>query len=119
MPANPWPAGIPTAFSSDTFEATAQPITIRTDMDAGPPKVRRRFTQPVRKYKCSIILKDAAQYTILDEFYYLICQGGTDTIALNDPITLEPMIARFFGPITYTAIGIAWQAEFELERLPQ
>jgi hypothetical protein len=118
MPANPWPPGISEAFTSDAFQETPQEITIRTDMDTGPPKVRRRFTNPVLTYDCNIVLRDAAEYVELRDFYYIICKGGTDTIEMAHPITGDVMLFRFASPPQFSALGIAWRAAFKLEALP-
>jgi hypothetical protein len=39
-----WPSTIPQAFIQDSFSETQQGGVIRTTMDTGPAKVRRRFT---------------------------------------------------------------------------
>jgi len=118
MPLNPWPPGISEAFTADAFTEDPQDIVIRSAMDTGPAKVRRRFVNPTKKYTCQIILRDATEYQTLTDFYYITCQGGTDTIALNHPITGVPGEFRFSSPIKYNAVGIAWQASFDLESLP-
>jgi len=118
MPDNVWPPGISQAFTSDAFAEKPQDVTIRTDMDTGPPKVRPRFFNPVRTYSCEIILRNAAEYETLRDFYYVICAGGTDTILLAHPITGDPTSFRFASPIEFSAIGIAWRATFQLEALP-
>jgi hypothetical protein len=118
MPANPWPPNISEAFTSDAFTETPQEVTIRTDMDTGPPKVRRRFINPVRTYECNIVLRDAAEYQSLRDFYYITCQGGTDTISMAHPITGAMLLFRFASAPVFTALGIAWRAAFRLELLP-
>jgi hypothetical protein len=118
MPNNPWPPGISEAFTSDAFSESPQEVTIRTDMDTGPPKVRRRFLNPVRTYECNIVLRNAAEYAELRDFYYVICQGGTDTILMAHPITGVATSFRFASPPQFSALGIAWRAAFRLEALP-
>jgi hypothetical protein len=46
-------------------------------MDTGPPKVRRRFISPCRTYRCDIVLRDAAQYLALRNFYYITARRRT------------------------------------------
>ncbi|HMF29065.1 MAG TPA: hypothetical protein VKE42_09865 [Candidatus Cybelea sp.] len=118
MPANPWPPGISEAFTSDAFSETPQEVTIRTEMDTGPPKVRRRFFNPVKTYECNIVLRNATEYATLRDFYYITCQGGTDTISMPHPITGDTKLFRFASPIAFSALGIAWRAAFKLECLP-
>lgn len=118
MPNQIWPPNISKAFTSDAFSEQAQEITIRTDMDSGPPKVRRRFLNPVRTYKCEIVLRNASEYASLRDFYYVICMGGTDTILMPHPITGVQTQFRFKSPPAFSALGIAWKAAFELEALP-
>jgi len=118
MPMNPWPPEISDAFTSDAFTETPQEITIRTEMDTGPPKVRRRFIHPVRTYHCEIVLRDADEYQILRDFYYITLAGGTDTILIPHPITDEETEFRFASAPKFSALGIAWRASFDLEALP-
>ena len=118
MPDNLWPPNISEAFTSDAFVETPQEVTIRTDMDTGPPKVRRRFINPVRTYDCNIVLRDASEYETLRDFYYITCKGGTDTILIPHPITGDELSFRFASPPVFSALGIAWRAAFKLELLP-
>jgi hypothetical protein len=118
MPNNAWPPGITTAFWAEGFALKPQPVTIRTDMDTGPPKVRRRFINPVRTYACDILLKDADEYTLFDDFFYVTCKAGTDTILMPHPITGVDTVFRFVGEPEYSAVGIAWRVAFSLEELP-
>lgn len=118
MPNNVWPPNISQAFTSDAFTEEAQAVTIRTQMDTGPGKMRRRFVNPQKTYNCEIILRDSNEYQTLTDFYYLTCQGGTDTIILAHPITGVMTTFRFATTIAFTAIGIAWKAAFQLESLP-
>ena len=118
MPLNPWPPGITSAFWSEGFTEEPDDVLIRTSMDTGPAKVRRRFVNPTKSYSCAILVKDATEYQTLNDFYYITCQGGSDTISLPHPITGAPSVFRFRGPIQWSAAGIAWQASFKLELLP-
>jgi hypothetical protein len=118
MPNNAWPAGISQAFTSEAFNEVPQEVSVRTDMDTGPPKVRRRFVNPVRTYNCEIVLRDAAEYVVLRDFFYITCKGGTDTILMPHPITGVATVFRFATAIQFNALGIAWRAAFKLEALP-
>lgn len=118
MPNNPWPPTISEAFTSDAFTEEPQDVTIRSSMETGPAKVRRRFINPSKTYTCDIILRNASEYQTLTDFYYITCQGGTDTIQMPHPITGAMATFRFASPINYAALGIAWKASFKLEALP-
>ena len=39
-----WPATLPQNFKADGYSETGDEVVVRTEMDAGPPKVRRRHT---------------------------------------------------------------------------
>jgi len=90
-----WPTALPTRFLQDPG-ATEQPpdIMIETQMDAGPPKARRRYTAGYRIVTGSIVLTHA-QRQILDDFYVTTLQGGALTFDWIHPITSQPATFRF------------------------
>ena len=82
-----WPAALPQDFQIDGYGETLPDVTIRTKMDAGPAKVRRRFTANVRPIKCKLKVTDT-QYVALASFFQNDCAGGALSFTWNikDPV---------------------------------
>lgn len=69
----PWPAGAPQF--AESWEEQNQPLTIRTNMDVGPPKVRRRATRSFRSVTVSFTCRHD-QWRVLKDFFQVDCQSG-------------------------------------------
>ena len=71
-----WPASLPQRFLLQGYREQLPDPVIRTQMDAGPPKARRRYTAAYRpiqgRLHCS-----AAQTATLEEFHQTVCAGGS------------------------------------------
>ncbi len=70
-----WPTSLPQFVLTRNYKETAPDLVIRTQMDAGPAKVRRRFTAGVRPMEAMLVLTED-QLIVLDNFYLSDCQGG-------------------------------------------
>jgi hypothetical protein len=113
-----WPSDIPQSPLVSGFSETFPNVVVRTSMDQGPAKVRRRFTAAERPFKCSMILT-AAQATSFDTFFTTTMEGGALTFTWVHPRTLEAGTFRFVGQPTFTAIdGGLYQTEFQIELMP-
>ena len=69
----PWPAGAPQF--AEGWQEKNNPNTIRTPMDVGPPKVRRRATRLTRQISVTFI-GTHAQWLAVKDFFNLDCQEG-------------------------------------------
>lgn len=115
MPA--WPASLPQAPLLGHSEA-APDVLLRTNMDAGPAKVRRRFTAGVRAVIVPLLLDDA-QVTTLDEFFTTTLAGGALRFDHVLPRTGAVVQYRFTAPPEYELIAPSkWRATLKLEVLP-
>jgi hypothetical protein len=116
MPA--WPGTLPAAILVDGTQEQAPKNTIRTEMDAGPPKVRQRFTAGIRPIKGSLKLTKA-QVETLDVFYVTTLKSGSLRFDWTHPRTGAATEFRFTAPPSYTSQGQdTWTAQLELEVLP-
>ena len=90
-----WPASLPARLLANPG-ATEQPpdVVLETQMDAGPPKARRRYTAGFRIVQGSLALT-RAQYATLDDFYVNTLQGGALPFDWIHPITSAPVTVRF------------------------
>jgi hypothetical protein len=71
-----WPVALPDRFLVDGYREALPDTAIRTQMDAGPPKVRRRYTAGFRPTQGRIECT-AAQVATLETFYVTTCAGGS------------------------------------------
>ena len=102
--AQQWPVGLQQLLSEANFGEQDQDTTIRTEMDVGPAKVRRRFTRGVETYTGSIYLT-VSQYTLFKSFFNTTLNGGVLPFTFNHPITQVPTDFRFVGTPQYNSIG--------------
>jgi hypothetical protein len=113
-----WPLSLQQYLSEQNFSVTFGDTTVRSDMDTGPQKVRRRFTRPVDKFTGSILV-DGAEYDIFYNYYNTSLAGGTTPFLLNHPITGVPSEFRFTGQPKVNSIGGGqFVIGFEFEELP-
>lgn len=112
-----WPATLP-APALNTFRETPPKNTIRTEMDAGPPKVRRRTTANVRPVSFTLKLSKA-QLAVLDSFFVDDTFSGAEPFQFEHPRTLEMVQATFAQEPSYSEQdGVIWNADISLEILP-
>ena len=113
-----WPSTLPQIPLQRGFSESPPDTTIRTKMDAGPAKLRRRFTANVRPINSSFILTKA-QIAILDTFYVTTTVGGSASFTWLDPRTKVLKSFRFTAPFEYVLIsGDLWTVSLKLEQMP-
>lgn len=99
-----WPVTLPQSVLVQGYSETPPQLSIRTDMDAGVAKVRRRFTSSIRPIECNTLLT-AAQVATLDAFYLSTLEGGALRFEWNHPRTGATVEMRFMEPPQYTPAG--------------
>jgi len=114
-----WPAGLPQLVAVDGYGEAPPDTALRTGMDAGPAKVRRRSTAGIRPLSVQLDL-DAAQVETLDDFYVETLRSGALSFDWAHPRTQEAVTLRFVRPPAYRPQGsdVAWRATLQLEILP-
>lgn len=91
-----WPASIPAScWRADDFTQTPADVTLRTSMDAGPAKVRKRFTANVSPRGGSLLLTSDQAADLL-AFYNTY--GGFTAFDWVDPVTGAYASMRFVSP---------------------
>ena len=88
-----WPSTLPLPEQEGYNEAQANNI-LRTTMDAGAPKQRRRYTAVYTTVKFQMTLT-STQTTTLMSFYNLV---GADAFTWTHPRTSASVTARFIEP---------------------
>lgn len=117
--ANPvWPVSLPQDPLIDGYDERAPDVLARTEMDAGPDKVRRRFTAGVRPMRLTVALT-RTQVQTLDDFHVTTLQGGALPFDWTHPRTLATVAFRFTEPPSYKPQSQTdWLAALALEILP-
>lgn len=121
-----WPSGL-SPVQAQSYRETQQPNTIRSEVAAGPAKVRRRFTAAIRVLDVTWTL-DAAQMRTFQTFFDETIQSGALEFLLPSPRyglsgTSSTVRARFLTDsgaysVSYNAEQRAWQVTARLELLP-
>lgn len=92
--ANPsWPGSLQTGVLIGYTEEPQQQA-VSTRMDAGPAKVRQRFTVSWSKFNVGISCTAAQRQTFLD-FWGLTCKGGAQVFDWKHPATGAAATMRF------------------------
>src|SRR5262249_38482241 len=137
MPNPVWPAELPQIVQLSGYQESPPDLVLRTQMDAGPAKVRRRFTSGVRPIKASLTLHEN-ECQMLDNFFIQDCAGGalafdwqsqrspdaSELVDESDLVTdstflLVARSMRFVKPPTYQPLGgELYEAMLDLEILP-
>lgn len=117
-----WPAALPQKQFIGTVEQH-QDARLRTDMDTGPAKVRRRFTAALKRVSVPIVMT-GAERKVFDQFYITTLQEGSLPFDWEDPTTDEVKSYTFVSVPTWQLnLGGLWDGDriwattLELERL--
>lgn len=108
------PANLQAKITRTGFKEVAPDNVIRTPMEFGPDKVRKRTSANVRAVSVSMFLTDD-EVDDLDDFY-----EANDALRfdMTHPRTQLSVEARFVNPPSYTARETHWDVSLELEILP-
>ncbi len=118
-----WPASLPQhAFLPVTeFRQTA---VLRTSMDSGPAKVRKRFTAAVRHLDFDMVL-DGTQRATFDTFFATTIDEGATVFDFPDPVDGATIEVRFRENVSWNQIQVgatgaerSWRGKMKLEVLP-
>jgi hypothetical protein len=113
-----WPAGLPASPLLDSFKEKAEDTVIRTEMEQGPAKLRRRTTAGVRTLSASFLVSKA-QVVTLEDFYLTTLQGGSLPFTFTHPRSGASVSCRFVKPPEYAGSnGNYFKASVDLEILP-
>ena len=111
-----WPGTLPNLFQVQGFVETGAENTIRSNMDVGPAKLRRRTTTGIRTHSGAMWLTDA-QYTAMRTYYEVTQKFGSLSFTLDDAHGTNRTF-RFLTPPKYTTVGPNnWQVKLDLEEL--
>lgn len=113
-----WPSTLQELLNEASFGLEVGDTVLRSEMDYGPQKVRRRFTKGIDTFQASINLT-TEQYTFFYTFFNTTLNGGVLPFTFKHPITKVDCDFRFKGPPKIMSIGGGnFQASFMWEKLP-
>lgn len=113
-----WPTSLQTLVNEENFNYSVGNTVLRSDMDVGPSKLRRRITKSVDSLTVSINLYQT-DYSTFINFFDVDCNGGVSTFNYTHPITGATQEFRFKGPPTITSLGGGYfKVSMEWEILP-
>ncbi len=113
-----WPTSLPTAPMISGLNETLADNLVRTQMDQGPAKVRRRSTANVKPLQIQYVLTVAQKDTLIT-FFVTTLVSGSLSFTFTDPLTDSSSTVRFTGPPSFKAVSaIAWATTLALEVLP-
>ena len=98
------------------LSAKSNTSVVRTKMDAGPDKIRRRYTASTKTFKGKMML-DASQRLELEIFYKTVLADGVFRFNFLDPQTLEIAEFRFTENYTENSVDGKFEISMSLERL--
>ncbi len=99
-----WPSTLQDLINEQGFALNKGETVLRSDVDVGPNKVRRRFTRPIDTMS-GVINLTSVQYEDFEFFFDTETNGGTLPFEFNHPITGVLTLFRFTGPVNYRSIG--------------
>lgn len=117
-----WPSTLPQLPLADGYSESPQSQVLRSSMDAGPPKTRRRFTAATRSIPMSVTLSNA-QVVIFETWFDADIQGGSLPFDMAQPRTgaVVSMLIAGEPPYQLTPIGTGseyWRLTMQLEVQP-
>jgi len=111
-----WPTTIPA--TADSWQEQDVDNILRTQTDAGPGKVRRKYTGVVSNISMNSVLT-LEQVIALREFYRIDCQQGALRFSFPDPVTGVTTVYRWDGPPVFNNVGsLAFQCAMKWKQVP-
>lgn len=111
-----WPDSLPQVLILDGLNAKKRSSVVRTEMDAGPAKQRRRYTVSTKEFKGSIVVTES-QRQILENFYRVVLSDGVLRFQMKDPQTLEYAEFRFKDDYDEDSLDGNWKITMILEKI--
>jgi len=114
-----WPTSLP-AFEEpllSSYNEKPGTATVRTEMEVGPAKIRKRTTAEVDKFEVAYIMT-GSQVATFDGFYDSTTAQGALRFDATHPRTLNTKEFRIKEDPTYEPIGNDFKVIFTVEVLP-
>ena len=113
-----WPATLPTELLAQGYGEAPGDNRLRSPMEVGPPKVRRRATSSPRKISGNVLLTED-QLDDFKTFYDTTLLSGTLRFTWNDPTAPTIEVEMRFDEIpSWVVQGVDYNVSMTLEILP-
>lgn len=119
-----WPAELPQSLLVSDQTETPPDVVIRSEMDVGPAKARRRLTAGVRIIRASLMMT-RAQLALFDDFFTGTIAGGALPFEWTNGRTGQTHDFRIVGAPEYSRVAPnaaggrdPWRVRMLLEQLP-
>lgn len=111
-----WPSSLPQLPLVDGYQEQAGQNVIRSQVDSGPMKRRRRFTTSRDRFQM-VFEMESAELSIFKDFFRFTLAHGALSFDYQHPQELVPATFAFVGEPAYRCIGgTIWQVQCVLER---
>lgn len=111
-----WPDFLPQVLRLEGLQGQRKSNVIRTSMDAGPQKQRRRYTVSTKNFNGTILVTEE-QRRLLEDFYENTIASGTLRFIMKDPQTLELCEFRFREDYQEEQVDGLWKISMPLEKM--
>ena len=112
-----WPSTLYGTVLKSGYNETVPENIIRTEMDVGPAKIRRRGTAAVRPFTFNLFLSPT-QLSALDTFYVTTLKSGSLSFTFKSPRTQVEGDYQFVAPPSYSPSDQGYIVTCQLELLP-
>lgn len=112
-----WPSTLPTELLQRGYSQSSPDVVLRSSVDAGPAKIRRRITQNIQPVTGNLILS-LTELGYIRTFYDTTLLGGSLRFSWKDPVSLSTKEFRFTAPLKWTISNGLYDVTLELEILP-
>lgn len=113
-----WPTSLPQRPLADSYSEAAEPSTIRTAMEIGPAKMRRRYTSEIKLFTMEFLMS-TAQVATFETFFVTTLAAGSLTFDWINHRTDAAVIYRFTArPTIQPQAPGYWLVSAELEITP-
>lgn len=102
--ADAWPGSLPQKIEANGFSKDIGANTIRSQMEVGLDKLRKRYTKQINKIVGTMQI-DRTQYATLENFFLTTLNGGTLPFTFTDPVSNVTNTYRFLVPPNFKSIG--------------
>lgn len=113
-----YPASLEFCYIGGSYSEQPVDGVLRTQMDAGPDKTRRRFTAVPTNISFTLPWMTRAEYATFKTFFDVDLKGGALSFTATHPITNASGNFRFVAPYRMRTVGKNIEVSVELELLP-
>lgn len=113
-----WPGTLPQQFEQEGYQETFPKVTIRTEMDVGPAKLRKRYTAAIKPFVGQMFMTPE-QVETLETFFEVTTAYGSLAFDWENPRTGVAASCRFVGEPQLEAVeGGDFKVTIQIEILP-